>query len=104
MNSQRYEGYRATRTAIAALDLDGFAAEVLSDIAENLLLARDDAEAETARERVPKVLVMLVDEGSLTRRSADRFWAYMHACAPRTQWPSSWDRAPSGAPRYARSA
>jgi hypothetical protein len=97
VNRPRYEGYVATRDAIAVLELDPFAAEVVADLAEALLLARDESEAAAARDRVPRFLAMLVDEGNLTRRSANLFWVHMRACAPRMLWPASWDRSAASA-------
>ena len=94
VDRQRYEGYVAARDAIAVLELDRYAAHTLGDLAEGLLLARDEAEADSARDRVPKTLVLLVDEGTLTWRSANRFWAHMRACGPRMQWPQSWSALP----------
>jgi hypothetical protein len=95
MDLGRYEGYVTARDAIAVEMLDGFSAEVLQDLAEGLLLARDPGEADEARDRVPDALGLLVDRGDLTRRAADRFWARLKACGPRMQWPPSWDRAPA---------
>jgi hypothetical protein len=93
MDLGRYEGYVTARDVIAVEMLDGFSAEVLQDLAEGLLLARDAGEAEAAREHVPEALGLLVDRGNLTRRAADRFWECLKACGPRMKWSPSWDRA-----------
>jgi hypothetical protein len=101
MDGVRYKGYVAAREAIAAQPLDPLAAEALEDLAEGLLLARDDVEAEAARVAVPEALAALVDRHLMTRRTADRFWVHLKACAPDANWPPSWDRSPVSAPRGA---
>jgi hypothetical protein len=94
----RYEGYVAVREAIAGESLDGHVAELVSDLAEDLLLARGRDEAEIARDRVPTALVELVDCGELSRFAANRLWARIRACGPGMHWPPSWpgDAAPAG--------
>ena len=74
------------------------AADVVRDLAEGLLLARDGEEADAARERVPEALGLLVDHGDLTRRAASRCWAHLKACGPPMRWPPSWDRSPASPP------
>ena len=101
MDGVRYNGYVAAREAIAAQPLDPLAAETLEDLAEGLLLARDDFEAEAARAAVPDALAGLVDRHVMTRRTADRFWVHLRACAPAANWPPSWDRSPALPPRGA---
>ena len=101
MDGVRYKGYVAAREAIAAQPLDPLATETLDDLAEGLLLARDDVEAEAARTAVPEALVGLVDRHVMTRRTADRFWVHLKACAPAANWPPSWDRSPVSAPHGA---
>ena len=93
MNHGRYEGYVTARDAIGSEALEGFAAEVVEDLAEGLLLARDEAEADAARDRVPEALGVLVDRGELSRRGADRLWARLKACGPPMSWPPAWDRS-----------
>jgi hypothetical protein len=95
MDRVRYEGYVAARSAIAMQPLDDFAADVLSDLAEGLLLARDVAEAGAQRERVPEALALLVERGDLTPLTATRFWVHLRACGPAMEWPLTWDRAPA---------
>lgn len=87
------------RHAIAAQPLDEFATKTLSDLAEGLLLARDAAEAEQAREAVLEGLALLVTRRDLTRRAAVRFWTYLRACGPPMYWPPTWEgsRVPSPA-------
>ena len=98
MNRARYDGYVAAREAFAAQPLDPLAAEILGDLAEALLLARDTTEAEAARDAIPGGLGGLVDRRVMTRRTADRFWVHLQACAPPAMsWPSSWDGAPGSA-------
>jgi hypothetical protein len=92
MNRRRYDGYRAVRGAITRRVIDEHAADVLGGLAEGLLLARDDAEAQQAVDRVPEGLMLLVDRGELSRFAAHRFWALLRQCGPRMAWPTSWDR------------
>jgi hypothetical protein len=98
VDRRRYRGYVAVKDAIALQTLDEFAAHLLGDLAEGLLLARDTVEAETARDRVPESLRLLVDRGDLSRQAAPRFWVQMKACGPPMYWPPSWD-GPSAGPR-----
>jgi hypothetical protein len=93
MDRGRYEGYVAARDAVALEAPDPLAVEVLDDLAEGLLLARDDGEAEAARDRVPEALGGLVDRGALTRRGATHVWVLLKACGPDMNWPSSWERS-----------
>lgn len=79
------------RNAIAAQPLDEVATETLSDLAEGLLLARDAAEAEQARDAVLEGLALLVTRHDLTRRAAVRFWTYLRACGPPMYWPPTWE-------------
>jgi hypothetical protein len=97
MDQARYKGYVAARAAISEQAPDPLAAEILDDLAEALLLARDDAESDAAREAVPEALAALVERHVMTRRSADRFWVRLRACGPQMTWPPSWDRG--GQPR-----
>jgi hypothetical protein len=98
MDRGRYEGYVAAVDAAAVEMLDESAADVVRDLAEGLLLARDGEEADAARERVPEALGLLVDHGDLTRRAASRCWAHLKACGPPMRWPPSWDRSPASPP------
>jgi hypothetical protein len=95
MNRGRYDGYVAARQAARVEAPDEPAAQVIEDLAEGLLLARDQLEADVARERVPQALSSLVDRGELPRRAADRLWARLKACGPPMNWPPSWDRSPA---------
>jgi hypothetical protein len=99
MDRGRYQGYVAAREALAVEACGEPAANVLEDLAEGLLLARDHVEAETARERVPEALSLLVDGDDLTRGAADRFWVQLKACGPPMSWPPSWDRSAVTRPR-----
>jgi hypothetical protein len=92
MNRRRYDGYRAVRGAIRRQVLNEHAAEVLGGLAEGLLLAHDEAEAQQAVDRVPQGLMLLVDRGELSRFAAHRFWALLRRCGPRISWPASWER------------
>jgi hypothetical protein len=92
VNRVRYQGYVAVKDAIADEVLDLHARHVIRDLAESLLLARDSTEADQARERVPVVLLRLVDEGSLSRSAAHRFFVRVRACGPEMHWPPSWQR------------
>jgi hypothetical protein len=93
MNRRRYEGYLAARAAIDLETLDDSSVELLRDLAEGLMLARDAEEAAAARERVAEALERLVDRGRLSARTANRLWAHMRGCAPPLRWPRSWDRS-----------
>ena len=95
MNRVRYEGYVAARDAITAQPLEEFAAGVLCELAEGLLLARTAKEAYVARDAVPEALEVLVDRHDLTRRAATRFWVHLKACGPPMRWPRGWDRSPT---------
>jgi hypothetical protein len=101
MDRDRYQGYLAARKAIAAQPLDPFAAEMLDDLAEALLLARDATEGDAARQAVPEALGALVGQHVMTRRTADRFWVHLKACAPSMDWPPRWDRSPVRPPSRA---
>jgi hypothetical protein len=103
MDRVRYEGYVSARDAVAMQPLDPRAAEVVDELAEALLLARDASEAHAAREAVPEALGALVDRHAITRRTADRFWVHLKACGPTMEWPPSWDGASVSASRGAAS-
>jgi hypothetical protein len=90
MDQRRYQGYRAVRAALKRQELGESPASVLDELAEGLLLARDDSEARKAVERVPGSLVLLVDRGELSSFAAHRFWTLLKTCAPRAGWPPSW--------------
>jgi hypothetical protein len=93
MDRGRYRAYVAAGNAIAREGLNESARNALVDLAEGLLLARDDVEAEAARGRVPETLSMLVERGDLSGPSADRLWVHMKACGPTMHWAPSWDRS-----------
>jgi hypothetical protein len=90
MDRGRYEGYVAARHAVRVEAPDEPAAQLIEDLAEGLLLARDRLEADAARERVPEALSSLVDRGELPRRAANRLWHLLKACGPPMDWPPSW--------------
>ena len=91
MNRRRYDGYRALEDAIVRQALAEYPAGVLRDLAEGLLLARDENEACRAAAPVPDSLASLVDRGELSRFAAHRFWALLKGCGPRVNWPAAWD-------------
>jgi hypothetical protein len=95
MDRPRYEAYVATRDAIADQAVDEFAAQVLEDAAEALLLARNTSEADSARAMVPEALGLLVERGDLTPEAAEWFWAHLKGCGPSMLWPSSWTSSPA---------
>jgi hypothetical protein len=101
MDRRRHQGYLRTRDAVAALTLDRFAAEILDDLAEGLLLARDAAEAEEACTDATDCLALLVDRGDVTRRAAARYWIHLRTCGPPMYWPPSWDRTHVAPPDWA---
>jgi hypothetical protein len=92
VNRVRYEGYVGVKDAIADEMVDFHAAGVIRDLAEGLLLARNPAEVETAREHVPGALLGLVDEGLLSRAAAHRFFVRVRACGPEMHRPPSTQR------------
>jgi hypothetical protein len=67
MDGSRYEGYVAAKDAVSAQVTDPFAAEVLCDLSEGLLLSRDEAEARQAQAQAIEALGLLVDRGDLAR-------------------------------------
>ena len=93
MDRSRYEGHVAAKDAVAAQVTDPFAAEVLCDLSESLLLSRDAVEAKQAREQVTEALDLLVHRGALDRGIAGRFWVHLRACGPEMAWPATWERA-----------
>jgi hypothetical protein len=92
MDRSRYEGYVAAKDAVSAQVTDPFAAEVLSDLGEGLLLSRDDAEARQAQAQVIEAFGLLVDRGDLAGNIAGRLWVHLRACGPEMHWPPTWDR------------
>lgn len=98
MDRGRYTGYVAATHAIERQGLNESAADALADLAEGLLLARNDEEAEAARGRVPETLASLVERGELSGRSADQLWVYVKACGPTMHWLPSWDRSAASEP------
>jgi hypothetical protein len=91
MNRRRYEGYVALRDAVARQALSDCSATILAELAEGLLLARDEKEARKAAAPVPDSLASFVARGELSRFAAHRFWALLQKCGPRLSWPTSWD-------------
>jgi hypothetical protein len=91
LTRRRYEGYVALRDAIARQALADHPAAVLTDLAESLLLARDEKEARKAAAPVADSLTSLVARGELSRFAAHHFWALLRKCGPRLTWPTSWD-------------
>ena len=94
MNGHRHQGYLAARGVIEGQPLDPFAAELLLDLAERLLLARVSEDAAEARDAVVETVDALVVRNAITRRTASRVWVHLKACGPPMHWPTSWDRAP----------
>jgi hypothetical protein len=92
MNRRRYEGYLGLQNAVARQGLAEHPAAILGDLAEGLLLARDESEARQAAARVPDGLGSLVSSGDLSRFAAHRFWALFPRCGPQVSWPASWDQ------------
>jgi hypothetical protein len=91
LTRRRYEGYVVVRDAIARQALADYPAAVLVDLAEGLLLARDEKEARKAAAPVPDSLASFVARGELSRFAAHRFWALLRKCGPPLSWPTSWD-------------
>jgi hypothetical protein len=91
LTRRRYEGYVAVREAIARQGLADYPAAVLAELAEGLLLARDEKEARKAVAPVPDSLASFVARGELSRFAAQRFWALLRKCGPRLSGPTSWD-------------
>jgi hypothetical protein len=101
MNRRRYEAYVAVREAVARQALTVEPADVLTELAEGLLLARDESEACRAAAPVADSLASLVARGALPRFAAHRFWALLRGCGPRIAWPTSWDHATEAWPSTA---
>lgn len=95
MDRGRYEAYVAARDAVADQAVDESAAQVLEDVAEALLLARNKSEADAARATVPEALGLLVERDDLTPEAAERVWAHLKSCGPPMLWPSSWRPSPA---------
>ena len=91
MTRRRYEGYVVVRDAIARQALADYPAAVLVDLAEGLLLARDEKEARKAAAPVADSLASFVARGELSRFAAHRFWALLRKCGPPVSWPTAWD-------------
>jgi hypothetical protein len=91
LTRRRYEGYVVVRDAIARQALADYPAAVLVDLAEGLLLARDEKEARKAATPVPDSLASFIARGELSRFAAHRFWALLRKCGPPVSWPTAWD-------------
>ena len=91
MNRRGYVVYDGLRDAIARQALADYPAAVLADLAEGLLLARDEKEARKAAAPVPDSLASFVARGELSRFAAHRFWALLRKCGPPVGWPTWWD-------------
>ncbi len=93
MNSARHRGYLTAIVVIGTLSIDE-AAPPLLEAAEDLLLARDRAEAEAVRAVAAAQLRALVDDDVVSRRDGHRIWRSLQVCGPPIAWPLSWDDAP----------
>ena len=80
-----------------ALSLVGGLLRRRPEAAEDLLLARDRAEAEAVRAVAAARLRALVDDEVVSCRDGHRIWRSLQVCGPPIAWPLSWDdeRAPA---------
>ena len=92
MNSARHRGYLTAIVVIGTLSIDE-SAPALLEIAEDLLLARDRAEAEAVRAVAAAQLRALVDDDVVSRRDGHRIWRSLQVCGPPIAWQLSWDDA-----------
>ena len=87
MNTARYHSYRSVERQLASLEdvrLDAHTSELLRDMAEGLLLARDGVrdDADELRGSAAVALSMLVGGGRLTDAEADSLWTRIARCGP----------------------
>ena len=87
MTAYRYLAYKRVQRSlarVAATRLNDETAELLRDMAEGLLLAREDEieEAEELETSAALALSLLVGTAHLTDAEADALWRSMNACGP----------------------
>lgn len=87
MTTRRYDAYRRIRTEIELLSRAALAdaeKELLRDVAEGLLLARDGdgEEIDELRTKAAVSLSLLVGLGRWTDAAADEMWERLVACGP----------------------
>jgi hypothetical protein len=85
MDHSRYLAYRSARRAVDRMpdwQLDVHDRDRFNDMAEGLLLARDEEEAERLRRDVAVALSLLVGQRRLTDARADALWRQISGCGP----------------------
>lgn len=85
MNPERHAAYRRFLSIVERLGSDRLGAETverLRDVAEGLLLARQDGDADELERHASMLLSGLVADGRSTDRWADRLWCELAACGP----------------------
>ena len=87
MTPRRYKAYRRICTELDSLSPEALAdgeRELLRDVAEGLLLARDgqDEEVEELRTKAAVSLSLLVGLGRWSDGAADEVWERLVACGP----------------------
>ena len=94
MTSQRLSAYNDLKRALQRMAdgrLDAETVELLRDMAEGLLLARDGEldEAEELETNAALALSLLVGTHHLSDTEADRLWQRMSGCGPFARQPSA---------------
>jgi hypothetical protein len=90
MNAHRHDAYMRAVGEIGALDEGQVArqsAQVLREVAEDLLLSREPGlEIDELLETAAVTLTQLTMNGSLNRGSADQIWRALCGSGPGTEW------------------
>lgn len=85
MTTRRYDAYRRIRGTLIELSDAALAdteRELLLDVAEGLLLARDEDQVEEHRAKGAVALSLLVGLGRWTDAAADGIWQRLIECGP----------------------
>lgn len=98
MTARRYHAYRRIRTELELLTSEALTddeKELLFDVAEGFLLARDGQEAEVdeLRTKAAIALSLLVGLGRWSDTAADSVWERLVACGPLDGSPARLPRA-----------
>jgi hypothetical protein len=82
MDYSRYLAYRSVERSLAHVPLEAGERELLRDMAEGLLLARDLDEAERLRSDAAMALSLLVGQRRCGDQLADVLWHAVSDCGP----------------------
>ncbi len=87
MTARRYDAYRRVRTELELLTQEALADDekaLLLDVAEGMLLARDDSDGELdeLRGKAALALSLLVEMDRWSAITADEMWERLVACGP----------------------